>query len=303
MRYWIPLLLAACIATLLIAGCASTQSSAAQPSVPSTSVHIESAKDTGSWGGSSSYRPEQGIAPVPTYGSVPSPGTDTKIIRTASVSVETANVTGAAESLAGIAAGSGGYVSSTSVSTGYKGRVYGSVTIRVPADRFESALSGVKAIGKVTYIDTGSEDVTSQYIDLDARINAYKNQISQYNAIMKNATDVKDVLAVQQQIDTVQTQLDQATGQMKYLTSRIDFSTITVNLQEPEPVGGRSGHDFVTAINNGIAGFFGVIDMIIVFVLSVIPLMVIGGIAYGGYRVWRRRHPVAAKPKEPEKKE
>jgi hypothetical protein len=241
--------------------------------------------------------------PAPSYGSVPSPGTDAKIIRTADVTVEIANVTGAADTLAGIAAGSGGYLSSASISTGYNDRLNGAVTLRVPAARFDNALSGVKGIGKVTYISVQSQDVTSEYVDTEAKITAYKNQLAQYNAILKTATEVKDVLAVQQQIDEVQTELDRATGQMKYLSNRIDYATISVSLQEPEPVGGRSGHDFVTAINNGIAGFFGVIDGLIVLVITVIPLLVIGGAAYAGYRYYRKRHPARAPAKDLEKKE
>jgi hypothetical protein len=301
MKYWMPLLLIACIAALLVAGCTSTQNSSA-PSSPS-SVHLESARDA-SWGGSKFvYTSGQAVAPAPSYGSVPSAGTDTKIIRTADVTIEISNVTRAADTLAGIAARSGGYVSSASISTGYNDRLTGAVTLRIPANRFEDALSGIKGIGKVTYLSVQSQDVTSEYVDTAAKIAAYKNQIAQYNAILKNATEVKDVLAVQQQIDMVQTELDRATGQMKYLTSRIDDATISVSLQEPEPVGGRSGHDFITAINDGIAGFFGVIDGLIVLVITIIPLLVIGGAAYAGYRYYRKRHPAAAQQKELVKKE
>lgn len=301
MKYWMPLLLIACIAALLVAGCASTSGSSAQ--APASSVHLESAKDT-SWGNSRlMYTAVPTATPAPSYGSVPSPGTDAKIIRTADVTVEIANVTGAADTLAGIAAGSGGYLSSASISTGYNDRLNGAVTLRVPAARFDNALSGVKGIGKVTYISVQSQDVTSEYVDTEAKITAYKNQLAQYNAILKTATEVKDVLAVQQQIDEVQTELDRATGQMKYLSNRIDYATISVSLQEPEPVGGRSGHDFVTAINNGIAGFFGVIDGLIVLVITVIPLLVIGGAAYAGYRYYRKRHPARAPAKDLEKKE
>ena len=56
---------------------------------------------------------------------------------------------------------------------------------------------------------------------------------------MKNATKVDDVLAIQQQIDAVQTNLDRVTGQMKYLNSQVDYATITVSLQEPAPSGAR----------------------------------------------------------------
>jgi hypothetical protein len=65
------------------------------------------------------------------------------------------------------------------------------------------------------------------------------------------------------------------------------MSTITVNLQEPEPVGGETGHSFVTTINEGISGFFGMIDLIIIILFTLLPLMILGAIGYGIYR-WRK---------------
>jgi hypothetical protein len=118
---------------------------------------------------------------------------------------------------------------------------------------------------------------------------------------MKKADKVEDVITVQQQIDRVQTELDRLEGRLKYLNNRIDLSTITVNLQEPEPVGGESGHSFVAAINEGIGGFLGMIDALIILIFTIIPLLVIGGAAYGIYR-WRKGKkpaaPVSAEPKK-----
>ena len=104
---------------------------------------------------------------------------------------------------------------------------------------------------------------------------------------------------VQQQIDRVQTELDRLEGRLKYLNNRVDLSTITVNLQEPEPVGGETGHSFVAAINEGIAGFLGMIDALIVLFFTILPLLAIGGAAYGIYR-WRNgKKPASPVPPEP----
>ncbi len=82
--------------------------------------------------------------------------------------------------------------------------------------------------------------MTEEYVDLQAQKISYQNQLAQYNEIMKKAVKVEDVITVQQQIDRVQTELNRLEGRLKYLDSRIDLSTITVNLQEPEPVGGET---------------------------------------------------------------
>ncbi len=305
MNYRTLIILILCIAAVAIAGCTSTQSGVAKSAVSPAPVSA----DLG--GAQSVYSTNEGVSssgrsviiPVPTTGGgLPGQGTDTKIIRTADVSLEVSNVTGAVAVIQGIATTAGGYVSTTNIGTDYNNRPTGTVVIRIPAAGFDSALSGVQAIGKVTSISTQGQDVTAEYVDVQAQITAYQNQIAQYNLIMKNATKIEDVLAIQQQIDTVQTNLDRVTGRMKYLNSQIDYSTITVSLHEPEPVGGTQGHDFVAAINDGIAGFFGVIDAIIVFVISILPLIIIGGIAYGGYRYWKRKRPAEPKTGTPEQK-
>jgi len=118
---------------------------------------------------------------------------------------------------------------------------------------------------------------------------------------MKKAVKVSDVIEIQQQIDRVQTTLNQLEGRLKYLNSRIDMSTITVTLQEPEPLGGESGPSFVSALNEGIAGFFGMVYGMIVIVLTLLPLILFCAAVYGIYR-WRKgKQPVKA-PAEPAEK-
>jgi len=289
MNYRTLVILIVCIAAVIVAGCTSLQGSTAKSAIAPAPA--------GSGGAVSGY-PDQALmirAPVPTAaptpGGMPGQGVETKIIKTADLTLEVSNVSGAAAAVEGICTSAGGYVSTTNIGTNYNGQPYGTVVIRIPANQFDSVLSGVQATGKVTSLSTQGQDVTAEYVDVQAQITAYQNQIAQYDLIMKNATKIEDVLAIQQQIDAVQTNLDRVTGQMKYLDSQVDYATITVSLQEPAPVGGPQGHDFVTAINEGIAGFFGVIDVIIVFVISVLPLIIIGGVAYAGYRFWKARRP------------
>jgi hypothetical protein len=226
---------------------------------------------------------------------------DTKIIKTAILTLEVNDVPGSVEFLKNLAAQKGGYLSSTNVQKNYNNRLTGTVIIRVPAKEFETTLNGIQAIGTVKSVSTQGQDVTEEYVDLQAQKTAYQNQLAQYNEIMKKAVKVEDVITVQQQIDRVQVQLNRLEGRLKYLDSRIDLSTITVNLQEPEPVGGQSAHNFVSTINEGISGFFGMIDAVIIIFLTLLPIIIIGGAGYGIYR-WNKARKGVDMKKEPEKK-
>jgi len=236
-----------------------------------------------------------------TQGGQNTAGVDTKIIKTAYLSLEVKDIPGTIEQLKSLAAQSGGYLSSTNMQQAYNNRLSGTVIIRVPSSAFESTLSGAKALGTVKSVSTQGEDVTEEYVDLEARKTSYNNQLAQYNEIMKKAVKVEDVIAVQEQIDRVQTELNRIEGRLKYLNNRIDLSTITVNLEEPQPVGGDSGHSFVTTINEGIAGFVGMIDAIIIILFTLLPLIIIGGAAYGVYRWKKGKKPVVAPADAPGK--
>jgi hypothetical protein len=312
MNHKILTLLVVCIAIAVISGCTSLPGGTSKSSVSPVGAGY------GGGGGGSGVAQSSdanigysGVAPMPVptsppqSGGLPGQGVDTKIIKTAVVDLEVKNVTGAVETIREIVNQRGGYLSTTNIGKNYNDQFTGTVVLRIPADQFDSALSGVKEVGTVKSISTQGQDVTEEYVDVQAQISSYQNQISQYNLIMKNATNVKDIINIQQQIDQVQVSLDRLNGRLKYLNSQIDYSTITVTLQEPEPVGGQRGHDFVTAINEGINGFFSVIDVIIILFLSLIPLIGIGIVVYVAYRVLKRKIPVKAKdskPESPEKK-
>ena len=297
----IALFILLCIALSIAAGCLGTAGNtvtagslraASPPGIPSAG-----------WAASKAVPAEDTAFPVPLPTAVPTTAgqggsvTETKIIRTADLTLEVTNVSGAVDAIQGIAIAQGGYLSSTNLQRDYNNRLTGTAILRVPATGFSSALETVRGLGTVKAVSTGGQDVTEEYVDLAAQKASYQNQLAQYNAIMKQSTRVEDIIKVQEQIDQVQTELDRLTGRLNYLDNRIDLATITVYLQEPEPVGGQTGHDFVAAINAGIGGFFGMIDGLIILLLSLLPLLIIGGAAYGIYR-WRKGRAVKGSPEE-----
>ena len=230
---------------------------------------------------------------------VPGTGIETRIIKTGTATIEVQDVTASVDALKVLAVQKGGYLSSSNIQKNTNNRLYATVVLRVPQAQFEPTMEGVKAVGTIKSISTSGQDVTEEYVDLQAQKTSYQNQLAQYNEIMKKADKVEDVIKVQVQIDQVQTALDRIEGRMRYLDSRIDISTITVNLQEPEPVGGETGHSFISAINEGIAGFLGMIDGLIILIFTLLPLIIIGGAAYGVYR-WRKNKNAALSPAPPQ---
>ncbi len=294
MNYRFMALAVLCIAVVLAAGCTGLSAGNAAKSSSTDGAWQGSAADSISVArekvAQGAY-PVPAATPIPGYGYSGTTGIETRIIKTADISLEVPDVPAAVDSLKSLAAAQGGYLSSTRIQESYNNRLSGTVVIRIPSAGFDAAIAGTKTLGTVKSISTTGEDVTEEYVDLQAQKTSYTNQLAQYNTIMKQSTRVEDIIKVQEQIDRVQTELDRLNGRLNYLNNRIDVSTITVYLQEPAPVGGEAGHDFVAAINQGIDGFFGMIDAVIILIFTLLPLVILGGIGYGAYRWHKGRKP------------
>jgi hypothetical protein len=229
-------------------------------------------------------------------------GVETKIIKTGQVTIEVPQVPAALARVGDIAVSNGGYLSSSNVYTSTNDRKTGYATIRIPAGNFDTVMQALAPLGKVLSTSEQRSDVTEQYVDLTIQNQSYHVQLDNYYRLMAKATVVEDIIKIQAQIDQITLSLNQIEGRLRYLNSQIDLSTITVNLQEPEPVGGETSYNIVTAINEGIAGFFGMISAIIILIFSIIPLIILAIIAYTVYR-WHQKRKVAGAPPVEVKKE
>lgn len=285
------------VLVLLCAGCLTTPWDGDTATLDEQSA--PSSAGSGFFSGNTRY-------PVPTVVPTYAPGytgdmvTDQKIIRTASVNLEVGNVTTTLDPLKGIAIAHGGYIGSMSVNTQYNDRLYAVLTMRVPAGEFDSTITAIKTLGTLKSESLSADDVTEEYVDLQARRTALSSQLAQYNRIMEKAENVSEILEVQVQMERVQVELDRIDGRLKYLDNRVDYGTITVTLEEPEPVGGGEKFSIVSVINESIAGFLTVTAGLIIILISIIPLIILGIIAYAIFRWWKRRK--GEKQKVPEEK-
>jgi len=195
--------------------------------------------------------------------------------------------------VAALAGAYGGFVanSQTQTGAGSGGEPYGTVTLQVPVDSFSAVLKRAESFGRTANLTTKATDVTSQYIDLNARLQALQDSRQQYLSILAKATTIGDILSVQEQIDTVQQQIEQLQGQLNVLTGETSYSTLTVNVNEgspprpvPLPESGmvRAWHDSVDGFVAGVEGLVRVAGPIL-FALLLLGLAITGGRA-----LWRR---------------
>jgi hypothetical protein len=184
--------------------------------------------------------------------------------------------------------------SSTSVPSGEPAS--GQVTFRVPVDAYEPVLRELKGLGTYRGEKSSTEDVTNQFIDLNGQLAAWRAQERVYLRLLDRARSVTDVIAVQNQLQQVQSNIERLQGQVNYLEDQSSFSTIVLQVSEPGAAGpagepaGRLARAWATAVN----GLGVMAAAVLVGVVWVTPLLVVAGLVLLGLRALRRPRPASS---------
>lgn len=167
---------------------------------------------------------------------------DRKIIRNAEITIEVPSTTDAQHQVTYIAETRGGFV----VTSEAKQRESNDpaqrtldikLVVRVPSNQFGRAFDEIKKLaGNTPSENVTSQDVTEDFIDLEARIKTQKALEVQFLEIMRQANKIADALEVQRQIAEVRTDIEKLEGRKRFLENRSSLSTINVNIQTPKPV-------------------------------------------------------------------
>ena len=148
---------------------------------------------------------------------------DRKIIRDANLTIETDSPTEGLRQITAIAENNGGFIVTSDLKQndgGTQGRASQTVTViaRIPASRFETALSQIHSFGgRVINEKVSGQDVSEEYLDLEARLRTKKALEAQFLEIMKQARKVSDALEVQSQLGEVRTEIERLEGRRRFL--------------------------------------------------------------------------------------
>ena len=156
-----------------------------------------------------------------------------KVISSATVSIKVKVVVEVVAQIRTIAEGMGGFVEQLS-SSGTAGRQQASMTIRVPQDQFFTALERIEALGEVQSKNLGSEDVSEQFIDLEARLKSSLREEESLLSLLGRAGTVSEVLTIERELARVRSEIERFQGQLNFLERRVALATIIVSLFPPQ---------------------------------------------------------------------
>ena len=152
------------------------------------------------------------------------------MVRTSSLDLIVQKPAEAAESIRRLVESLGGFLVSSQVSGGADA-TSGSLTVRVPAARFEEARAKIRSLGRIETERIEVQDVTRQYVDQEANLRNLRAQEGQYLTILKQARTVKDTLEVSEKLSEVRGQIEQQQAEFEALSKQIETVAMTISLR------------------------------------------------------------------------
>lgn len=216
------------------------------------------------------------------------------LIRTGNAQIEVDSLEIAMQQVRDLAQRLGGYVANTQLASGRDQIRTATLEMKIPAARWNDAVSGLKPIGKVEALNEFTEDVGEEYTDVTARVQNAKRLESRLIELLGNRTGrLSDVLAVERELARVREEIERYEGRLRYLRTRAAMSSMSVTVHETFPVVSARGETGVLgdAFKQAWRNFVSFIAGIISLTGILIPLAVLGLLAWFGWRRWGPRRP------------
>lgn len=164
----------------------------------------------------------------------------------------------------------------------------GQATFQVPADRFDDVLTQVRKEGTPESVSVSGNDVSTQYVDLQARERNAEAQRDAILALMRQAKSVSDTIQIQNQLGQVTAQIEQLKGQIDYLDHSTAFATLSVRIGEST----ARPHDewgLQSAGTQALHNLAGALAFVVLALGTLTPPLVVAGLlALLGRAAWRR---------------
>lgn len=201
------------------------------------------------------------------------------IIKTGSLSIEVEKFDESEIKITGIVKGFNGFIANSKSSSNSSGNKSGTITVKVPADKFDALVFEVGKVGKVMNQNIQANDVTEEYVDLEARLKTQKELEQRLVKLLnEKASKLAEIIEVEEKLASVRQKIESIEGKMKLLKSQSDFSTLSISVYEPSMINTSSGGGFIyelgQAIKKGLSGFTNVLAVTITLLIAVIPIVV-----------------------------
>ena len=220
--------------------------------------------------------------------------TERAVVRNAHLGLDAADLSTAVRKVRSIASAAAGLVATENQS----GEDGASLTLRVPADRLESVIEQVSALGTVTSRRSQTTDVTEQVVDLDARVASQQASVDRIRALLARAESIGDIASIESQLAQREGELNSLKNRLAALNGKVALSTLNVDIDGPGalPPPAADTPGFLAGIAAGwqtLVRIAIVAGAVIGFLVPYLPVIaVVAGIVWVVRRTVRRGNPV-----------
>lgn len=215
-----------------------------------------------------------------------------KIVYNAYLDIETLDYDKSCADIVAAVKAVGGYLSYTETGGGY---TYGSsaggynnrrayYTARIPADNYDEFLQKGDSFGNVVNSSNSSSDITSQYIDTEARLNSLKEQETRLLELLSQSGSLEDLLAIEDRLSEVRYQIESYTSTMKAYDDMVSFCTVDINLREVNTITVDTtnfGSELVEALKGSGRAVINFLRGLVIALIYALPFVVIiGAVVY-----------------------
>ena len=156
------------------------------------------------------------------------------------------------------------------------GLVFRRIIIRVPSKNFDFFLSDIsKGVAYFDNKEISSQNVTEEFIDIDARLKAKKVLEARYLELLKKATKVTEMLEIEKQLSAIREEIEAKEGQLHYMQSQISMSTISIEFYKNVAVEEGVTISYSSKIWNAISSGFNSFSSFIIEIISIWPVLII----------------------------
>jgi hypothetical protein len=174
--------------------------------------------------------------PETTPSTAPPPAlANRKLIRNATVDLEIVSFDQAVQKITALANEEKGYVATTSSEKQENGKLKGEIVVKVLPENLDRFLQKLRGLGELKNQTLGTEDITKNYFDTEARLkNARVMEQRLVEMLKRKSEDINDLLQVEKELGRVREQIEQMQGELKFWDSQVQFATVTISLAEKD---------------------------------------------------------------------
>jgi hypothetical protein len=216
----------------------------------------------------------------------------TMVIRTGQAFIEVDKVDPAILKIRQLAAQVGGYITNSSISGGRDQIRQATLELKIPAPRYDQAVGSLSTIGKVETVNSTAQDVGEEFVDVSARVSNARRLEERLITLLSTRTGKLDeVLRVERELARVREEIERYEGRLRYLSTRVATSTLTITVHEPAPILGNTPGEnpIAAALRRAWRNFVALVAGLIASLGVVVPLALLGIAGWMGYRRWKRR--------------